>query len=184
MPEPFDKWSTDYPIYKYITNPLAKHMCFLHPNIVTLTGGLIIIPIVKNIIQNGSRIELVFWMMLRALFDCLDGSVARICNKSTSFGSFLDTVVDSILASMIAIAFIYIIFKHKLFGPLHIISALILVVVSVVILSECYLEATNNQKQRFSLKVARFIHDNTVVASIIQAIAINALIKTPLWQPL
>ena len=120
MPEPFNKWSSDYPIYRYVLNPLARKICFVHPNIVTLACGLTTIPIVLNIINNGSSAALVFWFVLKALLDCLDGSIARSCNKSSKLGAFLDIFDDSFSSILITCSVIYVILKRRLFTPIHI----------------------------------------------------------------
>lgn len=183
MPEPFTSWATDYPIYNYITKPLAKYSCFIHPNIVTLIGTISIIPIFINILQNGSRIGLLFWMVFRSLIDCLDGSVARACNKVTKTGSLLDIISDTIYAIFLTIGIIYVLFKYKLFGIPHYILVCLLIIYCLCALYEIYVEITNDKK-RFENQYVKFVHDNTVLISALGALALNAFFKVPLGKPL
>ena len=48
-------------------------------------------------------------LVISVILDCLDGSVARKCNKQSNFGSYLDHVLDMVQWSM----FIYLYFKQK-----------------------------------------------------------------------
>lgn len=72
-------------------SPLIKRIP-LNPNILTITGFMItafaalILP--HNLKLGGLLI------LVGSLFDMLDGIVARINNKATRFGAFLDSVLD------------------------------------------------------------------------------------------
>ncbi|MCX7991412.1 MAG: CDP-alcohol phosphatidyltransferase family protein [Proteobacteria bacterium] len=62
------------------------------PNIYTFLG-LTCALISTVFIIDGSKMA-VFFIALSGLFDILDGVSARINNKSTDFGAFLDSVID------------------------------------------------------------------------------------------
>jgi phosphatidylglycerophosphate synthase len=87
------------PIIKW--GPLSK----LSPTALTLTG------LFFNLIAAGGII-LGWWktaallILFAGLFDILDGATARIMNKATSFGGFIDSVVDRYSDMAILIAFI------------------------------------------------------------------------------
>ncbi|MCX8030588.1 MAG: CDP-alcohol phosphatidyltransferase family protein [Thermodesulfovibrionales bacterium] len=71
--------------------PLAKKLT-IHPNILTLTGFFITI-FASSILPFHLKIGGLF-ILLGALFDMLDGIVARSNGKTTQFGAFLDSVLD------------------------------------------------------------------------------------------
>ncbi len=66
---------------------------FLHPNVITVTALILSIAIVP--LHNYKHYGLVVLCALcRQLADCVDGEVARTCNKSSRIGGFLDTTAD------------------------------------------------------------------------------------------
>jgi len=71
--------------------PLVKKIP-LSPNILTITGFIIIavaaFVIPYNLLFGGLLV------LLGSLFDVLDGIAARVNNKVTRFGAFLDSVLD------------------------------------------------------------------------------------------
>lgn len=94
----------DKPLY-----PVAKKLK-INPNIITLTGFLITtvaaITIPYNLRFGGILI------LCGGLFDMLDGAVARINNMSTSFGAFLDSVLDRYSDSFLLLGFSWYLFKN------------------------------------------------------------------------
>jgi len=64
----------------------------IHPNILTVTGFFITVLaalVIPHNIKLGGLL-----ILIGGLFDMLDGIVARINNKITRFGAFLDSVLD------------------------------------------------------------------------------------------
>jgi CDP-diacylglycerol--glycerol-3-phosphate 3-phosphatidyltransferase len=80
----------------------------LTPNMLTLIGfGLTVA--VAAVLASG-QLFLGGWLLIAAaLFDTLDGAVARISGKTTRFGAFLDSVMDrySEAVTLLAIAAYY-----------------------------------------------------------------------------
>jgi phosphatidylglycerophosphate synthase len=183
MPEPFTSWATDHPIYNYITKPIAYSSCFIHPNVITLFGAIVIIPITLNILRNGSRLGLVSWMVFRSLLDCLDGSIARACNKVTKFGSLFDIICDTLFVLSLTLAIIYVMIKYKLFGVPQYVLVFLLIMYCLFALYEIYVELTNDTK-RFENYYVKIVHDNTILISALGALALNAFFKVPLGKPL
>lgn len=181
MPEPFSEWASDHPVYKYGTKPVGSSICFIHPNIITLIGLGITVPVVLNIVGNQSRIALVLLMLVRSLLDCLDGSTARACNKVTRFGAFLDVFCDTTYVTAITITVFYVMFKQGLFGMAQWITVIVMVFISLGAMNETYVEATKIDN-RFNMTYARLIHDNTVLLSVIGAILLNMFFKRPLGK--
>lgn len=73
------------------------------PNIITVTGSLMTLAaafaIPNSLVYGGILI------LFSGLFDMLDGLVARIHNRATKFGAFLDSVLDRYSDSFLLIGF-------------------------------------------------------------------------------
>ena len=69
---------------------VARHV---HPNTITVFGTLC--TVIGGIIYATGHIKTGGWFLsLTALFDVLDGTVARRSNLSSTFGAFLDSTLD------------------------------------------------------------------------------------------
>lgn len=66
----------------------------LHPNVVTAVGLLAFFPIGLYLIPNGHFVLAGVLTLVFGLFDTLDGELARLQNRSTELGMFLDSVTD------------------------------------------------------------------------------------------
>ena len=65
----------------------------VHPNTITCIGT--VCTLVGGIIYGTGHIKTGGWFLgLTALFDVLDGTVARRSNRSSTFGAFLDSTLD------------------------------------------------------------------------------------------
>ena len=113
MPEPTSVYSTDKYIYKYIINPIASKICFLEPNHITLLAIFLTIPTVFGLLNNWSTLSLVSLVMFRAFLDCLDGALARNCNKYSEFGHKLDQYGDVIFNTSFLSTMIYILYNKS-----------------------------------------------------------------------
>jgi phosphatidylglycerophosphate synthase len=90
--------------------PLARKIT-LNPNLVTITGFLITtlaaITLTRDLFWGGVLI------LAGGLFDMLDGIIARVNNRVTSFGAFLDSVLDRYSDSFLLIAFAWFFLKNN-----------------------------------------------------------------------
>ena len=88
------------PMKKYITPFFCKYN--IHPNYVTLFGmSLNILLYYKlknyyNLKLKNDKILVIILLYVMCFLDCLDGSVARNCNKYSDLGGFLDITSDNI----------------------------------------------------------------------------------------
>lgn len=83
--------------YLRIIEPVADWMVRhkVNPNAITTIGTLC--SIVVGVIYATGHISLAGWTLgLTALFDVLDGTVARRTNRSTTFGAFYDSTLDRV----------------------------------------------------------------------------------------
>jgi CDP-diacylglycerol--glycerol-3-phosphate 3-phosphatidyltransferase len=70
------------------------------PNMLTLIG-LILSVVVAVLLATGHLVAGGVMMVVAGLFDTLDGALAKITNRMSSFGAFLDSVVDRYSESVI-----------------------------------------------------------------------------------
>ena len=81
--------------YLRIIDPVANWLVRrgVHPNTVTVVGTLC--SVTGGVIYATGHIRTAGWFLgLTALFDVLDGTVARRSNRSSTFGAFLDSSLD------------------------------------------------------------------------------------------
>jgi CDP-diacylglycerol--glycerol-3-phosphate 3-phosphatidyltransferase len=83
--------------YLRIIDPVADWLVAsgVHPNTITTIGTLC--TVVGGIIYASGHIRTAGWFLgLTALFDVLDGTVARRTNRSSLFGAFYDSTLDRV----------------------------------------------------------------------------------------
>lgn len=81
--------------YLRLIDPVANWLVKrdVHPNTITIVGTLC--TVVGGVIYGTGHIRTGgFFLGVTALFDVLDGTVARRSNKSSMFGAFLDSTLD------------------------------------------------------------------------------------------
>jgi CDP-diacylglycerol--glycerol-3-phosphate 3-phosphatidyltransferase len=85
------------PFYNNLLRPAARFLtrCGLHPNIVTLAGTALYFPVAWLIAVGHWKIAVSFGVA-GALFDGLDGIMARENNMKSVFGAVLDSTCDRI----------------------------------------------------------------------------------------
>ena len=81
--------------YLHVIDPVANWLVRrgVHPNTITIVGT--ICTVAGGVIYATGHISTGGWFLgATALFDVLDGTVARRSNKSSTFGAFLDSTLD------------------------------------------------------------------------------------------
>jgi CDP-diacylglycerol--glycerol-3-phosphate 3-phosphatidyltransferase len=78
----------------------------ISPNALTLIGFLLTV-IVALVLASGQLLWGGLLLIAAALFDTLDGALARHAGKTTVFGAFLDSVVDRFSESVTLVALIW-----------------------------------------------------------------------------
>ncbi len=71
----------------------------IHPNILSLSGVAIIFIGSFFVYKNYNHIGAIL-LLIGGVFDALDGALARLTNRSSSFGAFLDSSLDRISDAM------------------------------------------------------------------------------------
>jgi cardiolipin synthase (CMP-forming) len=75
------------------------------PNFLSLLR-IILVPVIVIFLIQGSYAKALIVFVISGLTDALDGAVARLLNKQTKLGSFLDPLADKILLSTSFIALV------------------------------------------------------------------------------
>src|SRR5689334_14128828 len=81
--------------YLRVIDPVANWLVRrgVHPNTITAFGTLC--TVAGGVIYASGHIRTAGWFLgITALFDVLDGTVARRTNRSSTFGAFLDSTLD------------------------------------------------------------------------------------------
>jgi CDP-diacylglycerol--glycerol-3-phosphate 3-phosphatidyltransferase len=97
----------------------------LTPNMLTMIG-LVITAGSAVLIASGHLIEGGLVLVLAALFDILDGAVARVTGKVYRYGAFLDSTTDRYAEGFTYIGLLYyfVVTGHKTVEPVLVIAAL------------------------------------------------------------
>ena len=100
---------------KNFTDPVG-HLLFrlrLRPNHLTLCGLGVSLLAAASFVAGRTRTAGVL-LLLAGLFDCFDGSLARVSGQSTPFGAFLDSVIDrySDLVILLGIVVLFVRMPH------------------------------------------------------------------------
>lgn len=177
MPEPTNPYSTDYYLYKHFFNPISKKLCFIHPNIITLSSLFFVKPLINNIVLKKSIKGFLTIGFLKYIIDCFDGSVARKCNKTSYFGSILDFSIDSIFWNISG----YFLYKKLLELASNkfqkIIIHLVYIYCIIANIKRIYFrimnKTENNEEINIEFKIRKFYHDNMLIVDLIK----NYLIK-------
>ena len=89
--------------------PLSRRLAQLgvHPNTLSLLG-LAVLVLAAIFLVLGARRSAAWLFLLGSLFDALDGHLARLTQKASPFGAFLDSTVDRLQEGIFLSALIYV----------------------------------------------------------------------------
>ena len=89
--------------------PLARHLFgSVHPNVISFVAMGVGVVTIVAILNQLYVIGLVLWLLNRVL-DGLDGVIARVHDKQSDFGGYLDLLLDFVVYLAIPIAFLWVI---------------------------------------------------------------------------
>lgn len=89
------------------TYVLARPLRWLHPNVITVSGLLIaLITLGLDAAFGLSSLSLAAIILGLGIIDSLDGIVATVTNRNSTFGAFLDSMVDRGIDVGIALLFL------------------------------------------------------------------------------
>lgn len=157
MPRP--ETGTDVYVYNTLDKVVPTFCKYnIHPNVITIGSILsnkLLFEALKNIPKNKT---LIFALMLsHGILDCLDGEVARKCNKYSKLGSRLDFWNDQLFMSIVLILLISKKYKIKYTVQNIAIMTGFLSVFQVVF------SGFNVDDHSMDSPLANFVHDNSVL---------------------
>jgi phosphatidylglycerophosphate synthase len=122
------------PLYqRLLGNRLAQILGkILSPNIVTLLAVLVGIAIIPALIYNQVTLALVF-LGFSGLLDGLDGSIARLYQKSSAYGTALDITGDRIVEFAIILGLFLISPEARGFDCLMMLGSILICVTSFLV---------------------------------------------------
>lgn len=170
MPQP--KKGIDLFFYQNVFNPISKKLCPIHPNIITLSNFIFTYLIAYNLLFEDNINKLLLFTLLRSILDCLDGSVARVCDLKSDLGALLDVLSDTIFIIIVGIISIYKIYPNN--NILVFIIAFIMLYMLCQTINEILGKRNNNNM--FSFGFDEFIHDNILLLTPLSLYIIKKLI--------
>lgn len=180
MPEPVSALSTDRAVY-YITKRAAPYLCAVHPNVISVVGFLIVLPILYNIHYRRGVPELLVLAFVRQFFDCLDGTVARRCGTGSMLGAQLDIGLDLLTAVLVSV---YVLYRLATAPPKEtyktvVLSGMILVIVFYLGKYMYDKLSSSSSEEIEEIKfdaLFQFGHDNSVICVLLIFYIVKALL--------
>ena len=172
MPEPLG--SSDAVIYQHVLNPLARNMCFVHPNFATFACFLTLLPIAYFMLSMSkfSVYYLIILVAARSLLDMMDGALARQCKKTSRLGEILDVTNDFVSTLVLSGVACYVLRGTKYFWVLAIFIAFVVSILAVLYVQIVFLNSKDPANDNIIIKV---LHDNTVICYIAGAIIFKVM---------
>tara|TARA_Y100000590_G_scaffold1649_1_gene2053 strand:+ start:2596 stop:3093 length:498 start_codon:yes stop_codon:yes gene_type:complete len=153
-------YTTNYYI-KLLTDKMAKSMCFLDPNFVSIMNMIFTLYIGYVYYANKGIILFIGLVILRTFIDIFDNSLSTMCNKN---GNLYESI-DYIGNSFFFIILLTVLYLKKEHPALRILSILF-----INILLACILISSIYRKNK------TFIHNNIIFSMITD----NTIILIPL----
>jgi len=161
-----DHASTDAFLYKIFFTPVAKQLCFLNPNHVTIANFFLIIPLVYSIVNKWAFLPFILIVIARTALDCFDGSIARECKKTSKLGAMLDTLGDSLSLTAVSIALLYMTHRAK-----QLVNYQLCIAVALLAAALIYGNYMIHTDTKFE-GIFAFLHDNYFVVNIITGVLV------------
>lgn len=81
----------------------ARFLAPIHPTVITLVSfGFGIVA--AGFLAQGYTVQGLVFFLLNRVFDGLDGTVARLTNRQSDFGAYIDIVLDTVIYALIPAA--------------------------------------------------------------------------------
>ena len=167
MPRP----DTGTDVYVYNTlDKITPYFCQynIHPNVVTLISLISNKVLFESLKKSNKNLNIIFLIMLsHALLDCLDGEVARKCNKYSKLGSRLDYINDHIFMSILILYFI-----NKNYKINYNYKNIVLLVLLISVFN-IYILDFNVDNHEMKSTIGNIIHNNSVLVILSVFLAIK-----------
>ncbi len=131
------------PVKDKLLFPGAKIIAdYLSPNQISIIAFIFGLLSCLMIFFNHLQIALVFWLLNR-ITDGLDGTVARISNRQSDWGGYLDIMLDFIIYALIPISLTFVLYKGI---PIYLSLSVMLGVFYINSASWMYLSAVQEKR--------------------------------------
>ena len=159
MPRPPDT-STDIVFYRYLDS-IVPFFCknHIHPNVITLVAYPLLFCLYITITKKRVLASLFLLISIR-IIDCLDGEVARQCDKKTTFGGYLDIITDWFGLNVVIVAIISSAYPN--FLSLKNVLLVVYIVIFIMLMV-----TTDMENHKFDNSIADWIEQNSVLNIII-----------------
>ena len=174
MPEPICKYNTDF-IFYFFAKKIAKHLN-INPNIITYLSFVVTTIIMYTLFQKKVYLTL-FLVFVRSFMDILDGTIARVHNRTSEYGKNLDIVADNYFNISLAIIYSYMLFNSSINLLIKIITFIILSYLTIDTVVKELLEVFNYKSIDYNSDILYVLmHDNTIIVYQIVFIIFFAII--------
>lgn len=168
MPAPLSTWSSDHWLYENIYKPLAAKACFVDPNIITVLCFALIGPLLWGLWARWPLWVLLTIAFVRQSMDCMDGAVARECDRKSRTGAILDVLEDTLTVSLIGLFVVWLMWRSPRVFP-RLLTGVVAVGFLWVASRFAYYTSETIQGRSFSdaqTAIEAFAHDNSVVFAV------------------
>jgi len=161
MPRPECNCGLDNTLYNGIQNIIKTHdLCWIHPNIITLSSIALLYPLFTSF-QEGNVLWVIIIIIIRTLFDYIDGELARNCNTGSKLGAYLDIINDTLGNALLLYHIVKNIFGWKGKFRWEIFSACYIFAMGIMLL---IMDPSDHTMENHT---AQFLHDNVITCTLV-----------------
>lgn len=176
MPAPSSWLSTDHILYEALYKPIASSVCFIDPNHITVACFLMLVPILWGLVHRWPLWIMIAIMFVRQSLDCMDGAVARTCDKKSKLGAVLDLTEDTLTIAALGGFVVWTLWNKRSIPAWWSWVAALIWIYALVIYSQHVVGAVNDKPVTMNA-IEQVIHDNTVVLSVLFIVAVYKLMQ-------
>ena len=159
------------PYFYQLINSMDQSICFLEPNHITLFNLLLSMIIIYCVYQKNIKLQyLIILIFMRSILDCLDGGIARKCDKTSTEGKYLDLIGDIIFTILLFVV-LYVNIKKEYRWIKKIIPFIILIILYI----GCDGMVNNYRLLKSDLGI--IIYENSIITTMLGVLSVYYLTK-------
>ena len=168
MPAPTTAvWSTDHWLYETVYTPLAAQVCFVDPNMITIACFALVAPLIWGLWAGWPLWVLLVIAFIRQSLDCMDGAVARECDRKSRTGAILDVLEDTLTVGLMGTFLVWIMWRKRGRIPVWATAAVAAFMAWSFVRFAGYTVETIQGQAFIQSALERFVHDNSVVGAML-----------------
>lgn len=160
-------WATDHWLYESIYKPLASQVCFVDPNLITIACFALVAPLLWGLWAGWPLWVLLVIAFVRQSLDCMDGAVARECDRKSRTGAILDVLEDTLTVGLMGTFIVFIMWRKQQRIPLWATAATAAFMVFSFARFAGYTVETIQGHTFIQAPFERVIHDNSVASALL-----------------